>query len=256
MNVRAYLVDDEPLALERLARLLGRMPGVEVVGSTTEPEEAVLAMTHRPPDVCFLDIHMPRLTGFDVLARLPDPPIVIFTTAYDEYALQAFEVSAVDYLLKPVNPKQLERALGKLGRLRGTEGPPRQDVGALLENLAEVLRQKPAAYADRIASRLGERLSFLDVSEVTHFVAEDKLTYAVAGGKRYCVDHTIVQLESRVDPRKFFRVHRRALVSLAWVAEAFALPGGGLSIRLKDAARTELTVARDRARELKSRLGG
>ncbi len=117
MKLRAYLVDDEPLALKRLARLLEQTGRVEVTGSTTVPEEAVEALASSPPDVCFLDIHMPRLNGFEVLARLPIQPMVIFTTAYDQYALKAFAVNSVDYLLKPVDPEQLERALTKIERL-------------------------------------------------------------------------------------------------------------------------------------------
>ena len=105
MKLRAYLVDDEPLALERLRRLLERTGRVEVAGSTTEPEEALAALTADPPDVCFLDIQMPRLNGFEVLARLPSQPMVVFTTAYDQYALKAFSVNSVDYLLKPVEPE-------------------------------------------------------------------------------------------------------------------------------------------------------
>src|SRR5271157_5834858 len=120
MKLRAYLVDDEPLALERLRRMLERTGRVEVTGSTTEPEQAVVALTADPPDVCFLDIQMPRLDGFEVLARLPSQPIVVFTTAYDQYALKAFGVNSVDYLLKPVEPESLERALKKVERLRGS----------------------------------------------------------------------------------------------------------------------------------------
>jgi two-component system, LytTR family, response regulator len=104
MSLRAYLVDDEPLAIARLRRLLAESGRVEVIGSATDPEEAVEALTLSPPDVCFLDIHMPRLNGFEVLARLPSQPIVVFTTAYDQYALEAFAVNSVDYLLKPVDP--------------------------------------------------------------------------------------------------------------------------------------------------------
>ena len=104
MKLRVYLVDDEPLALERLRRLLQNTGRVEVVGFTTKPEEAVAALSTNPPDVCFLDIQMPRLNGFDVLARLPSQPIVVFTTAYNQYALQAFSENAVEYLLKPVEP--------------------------------------------------------------------------------------------------------------------------------------------------------
>lgn len=255
MKLRAYLVDDEPLALERLRRLLEHTGRVEVTGSTTEPEQAVAELTLHPPDVCFLDIQMPRLTGFDVLARLPSQPFVIFTTAYDQYALQAFGVNSVDYLLKPVDPEVLERALQKVERLRGAGSFAAPDLQALLRNLTDLLRESKPEYLERIASRLGDRLWFLDLPRVTHFYAEDKLTYAVSEGKAYSVDHAIAELEKKLDPKKFVRIHRSTLVNVAWIKEVSALPGGGLNIRLKDGKDTDLTVARDRAREFKARLG-
>ena len=141
MKLRVYLVDDEPLALERLRRLLKNTGRVEVVGFTTKPEEAVAALTRDPPDVCFLDIEMPRLNGFDVLARLPSQPIVVFTTAYNQYALQAFGENAVDYLLKPVEPETLERALNKVERLRGAGQAAQPDLQALLRQITDSLRQ-------------------------------------------------------------------------------------------------------------------
>jgi two-component system LytT family response regulator len=255
MKLRAYLVDDEPLALERLRRLLDRTGRVEVTGSTTEPEKAVAALTEDPPDVCFLDIQMPRLNGFEVLARLPSQPIVIFTTAYDQYALKAFGVNSVDYLLKPVEPEALDRALEKVERLRasGQLAPP--DFQALLRKLADSLHQTKPEYLERIASRLGDRLWFLDLVRVTHFYAEDKLTYAVSEGKSYCVDYAITELERKLDPRKFFRIHRSTVVNLDWVKEIASLPGGALNLRLKDGKETDLTVARDRAREFKTWVG-
>jgi two-component system LytT family response regulator len=255
MRLRAYLVDDEPLALERLRRLLERTGRVEVTGSTTEPEQAVAALTSDPPDVCFLDIQMPRLTGFDVLARLPSQPFIIFTTAYDQYALQAFGVNSVDYLLKPVDPESLDRALQKVERLRGAGSFAQPDLQALLKNLTDLLHASKTEYLERIASRLGDRLWFLDLPRVTHFYAEDKLTYAVSEGKAYSVDFAIAELEKRLDPKKFVRIHRSTLLNVDWINEVATLPGGGLNVRLKDAKATDLTVARDRAREFKARLG-
>jgi two-component system, LytTR family, response regulator len=255
MKLRAYLVDDEPLALERLRRLLERTERVKVIGSTTEPEEAVVALTADPPDVCFLDIQMPRLNGFEVLARLPSQPMVIFTTAYDEYALKAFGVNTIDYLLKPVEPESLERALDKVERLRGLGQLTPPDLQALLSQLTVSLRDARPEYPDRIASRLGDRLWFIDLDRVAYFYAEDKLTYAVSEGKAYCVDHAIAQLERKLDPRKFLRIHRGTVVNLAWIKEVTSLPGGGLNVRLKDARNTDLTVARDRARDFKARIG-
>jgi two-component system, LytTR family, response regulator len=255
MKLRAYLVDDEPLALDRLRRLLQKTGRVEVIGSTTEPEQAVAALTADPPDICFLDIHMPRLNGFDVLARLPRQPIVIFTTAYSQYALKAFGVNSVDYLLKPIELESLERALEKVEVLRDSGRPISSDFEALLKQVSDSLREARPEHPGRIASRLGERLWFLGLDQVTHFYAEDKLTYAVSEGKAYCVDHTIADLEKKLDPKKFFRIHRSTVVNLAWIEEVSSLPGGALNIRLKDGKNTDLTVARDRAREFKTRAG-
>jgi two-component system, LytTR family, response regulator len=255
MTLRAYLVDDEPPAIERLQRLLQKTGRVQVIGSATEPEQAVEALSADPPDVCFLDIEMPRLTGFEVLARLPSQPIVVFTTAYNQYALQAFAVNSVDYLLKPVDPDSLERALGKIERLRNSAQVSQPDFQALFQQLADSMRRTKPEYPDRIASRLGDRLWFLDADRITHFYAEDKLTYAVSDGKIYCVDHTISELESKLNPRIFTRIHRGTLVNLSWIKEVASLTGGALSVRLKDVNKTELTVARDRAREFREKIG-
>jgi two-component system, LytTR family, response regulator len=198
---------------------------------------------------------MPRLNGFEVLARLPSQPVVVFTTAYNQYALQAFAVNSVDYLLTPIDPDSLERALTKIERLRSSAQVSQPDFQALFQQLADSLRETKPEYPDRIASRLRDRLWFLDLDQVTHFYAEDKLTYAVSEGKVYCVDHTIAELESKLDPRLFSRIHRGTLVNLGWIKEVALLPGGALNVRLKDAKSTELTVARDRAREFKEKVG-
>ena len=255
MSLRAYLVDDEPLALERLRRLLQQTGRVEVMGSTTVPEEAVAALTRNPPDICFLDIQMPRLNGFDVLAKLPRQPIVVFTTACSRYALKAFGVNSVDYLLKPVELEALERAISKVETLRRAGGASQADLEGLLKQIAGSVREPRPEYPERIASRLGDRIWFLDLKNVTHFYAEDKLTYAVCQGKPYCVDHAISDLEGKLDPHKFFRIHRSTVVNLAWIKEVTSLPGGMLNVRLKDGKDSDLTVARDRAREFKERVG-
>jgi two-component system LytT family response regulator len=226
-----------------------------VTGSTTEPEQAVAALTADPPDACFLDIQMPRLNGFDVLAQLRRQPIVIFTTAYDQYALRAFGVNSVDYLLKPIEPEAVKRAIGKIEALRESGQVVQPDIQILLKQIMESVREAAPKYPERIASRLGDRIWFLDLSDITHFYAEDKLTYAVSDDKVYCVDHAIADLEKELDPRNFFRIHRSTVVNLAWIQEVASLPGGMLNIRLKDTKGTDLTVARDRAREFKMRVG-
>jgi two-component system, LytTR family, response regulator len=242
-----FVVDDEPLAVQRLVALLRKSGRVEVAGSATDPAEAIRALEAAPVDVLFLDIHMPEIDGFDLLERLERPPLVVFTTAHDEHALRAFQVLAIDYLLKPVQRAELERALDKLERLATGLGGGREPLSALLE----MVRGKPPT---RIASRLGDRVTLLDLDRISHFYAADKLTYAVAGGREHVIDETLSALERRLDAGAFVRIHRGVLVNAGFVAELLT-DGGGLVVRLRDEAATQLPVSRDRVRALKDKLG-
>ncbi len=246
--IRAFVVDDEPLAVKRLIRMLRETGRVEVVGGSSDPVDALAALSSDSVDALFLDIQMPGMTGFEMLAMMDPQPMVVFTTAYDQYALQAFEVNSVDYLLKPIEERHLARALDKIERLRATPGPP-PDWKALLAQLAA------GGYPERIASRLGDRIQILELSHVTHFFAQDKLTYAATEAKNYVVDYTVSDLEQKLSPRSFCRIHRSTLVNLAWVREMDAWFGGRVLVRLKDAKSTELQVPRERVSELKRRLG-
>jgi two-component system LytT family response regulator len=259
--LRAYLVDDEPLAIERLERMLGSFDGLSIAGRATDPAAALDFLggaSGTSIDVLFLDIQMPGLNGFELLARLPEQPFVIFTTAYDEYALRAFQENAIDYLMKPIEAETLARALKKLDRLRPIAKPGWQQspqFPALLKELAASLRGERPGYPHRIASRVGERISFLDVDAVSHFLAQDKLTYAVVNCHPHCIDQTISKLERRLDPAKFLRIHRAALVNVDWIHEVNSWFAGKVMLTLKDAQHTQLTVARDRVRALKLHLG-
>ncbi len=246
IGMKAFLVDDEELALKRLKRLLEATGRITVIGMRTDPVDAIQAISDTSPDLLFLDIEMPGLSGFEMLAQLDPQPLVIFTTAYDRYALQAFGVNSVDYLLKPVEASHLDRALGKIDRIRaGAE--PRPELRHLLAQLS--------AYPERVSSRVGDRVEFVDLSRVTHFFAKDKLTYAATPAKNYAVDYTIQQLEQKLDPRRFVRIHRATLVNIGYVQELHTWFGGRYLIRLKDDKRTEITVARDRVRILREKLG-
>jgi two-component system LytT family response regulator len=246
--LRAYIVDDERLAIGRLIRLLDATGRVRLAGSATDPETALTELRDREVDVLFLDIQMPGLTGFELLERLDRNVPVIFTTAYDQYALDAFSTNSVDYLLKPIEAERLDRALDKLARL-AAQPPP--DVRALARQLAAELGSRPGL--ERLASRVGERTTVLEIPRIAYFYSKDKLTFASSGGRDHIVDSTLAELEQRLDPRRFVRIHRSAIVNLSFVTELF--PGvDGLIVRLKD-GKTELSVARDRARQLKERLG-
>jgi two-component system LytT family response regulator len=252
--IRAYLVDDEPLAVERLARLLAATGRVQVAGSAIEPAAAVEHLRGHTVDVLFLDIHMPELTGFDLLAQLDSPPLVVFTTAYDEHALAAFEANSVDYLLKPVDPQRLARAVDKVElMLAGGRNATGADVQALARELLAQLATGRAA--DRIPSHAGDRILLLDLTRITHFVAHDKLTFAVVNGREHVVDRSLAELEETLDSRRFLRVHRSTIVNIAAIQEIDRLADDRVMVRIKDEKRTELPVARERVKELRRRLG-
>ncbi|HLG99072.1 MAG TPA: LytTR family DNA-binding domain-containing protein [Bryobacteraceae bacterium] len=253
--MRAFLVDDEPLALKRLSRLLAATGRVEIAGRSSDPEEAIPAILAAKPDVLFLDIEMPAMSGFEMLSRIHPQPVVVFTTAYDQYALEAFGFNSIDYLLKPIEAAQLDRALDKIERIRRS-AEPRPDVTELLSRVAALASPaKQPEYPDRIASRIGERIEFIDLSRVTHFFASDKLTYAATAPKNYVVDATIQDLEQKLDPRKFIRIHRSTLLNVDYIHELHTWFAGRMLVRLKDEKKTELSVSRDRVKSLKDRLG-
>ncbi len=253
--MRTFLVDDEPLALKRLARMLTATGRVEIAGQSSDPAQALQAIRAARPDVLFLDIEMPGMTGFQMLSHLDPQPLVVFTTAYGQYALEAFGVNSIDYLLKPIEAAQLDRALDKVERMRrGAE--PRPEIRELLDRVAALAGQgAQPLYPDRIASRIGERVEFVDLKKVTHFFASDKLTYASTAAKNYVIDHTIQELEQKLDPRKFLRIHRATLLNVDYIHELHSWFAGRMMVRLKDEKRTELGVSRDRVRALKERLG-
>jgi two-component system LytT family response regulator len=248
--MRAYIVDDERLAVERLTRLLNATGRVEIVGAETDPEPALAFLQAHPVDVLFLDIQMPGLTGFELLERLDRDVTVVFTTAYDRYAIDAFGVNSIDYLLKPIEPERLDRALDKVERFAGQASP---DMRALARELAAHLA--PTRRLERVASRVGERTTVLDVVRISHFTSKDKLTFAVVNGHEHVIDYTLADLEGALDPRRFARIHRATIVNIAFVQELFPAVDGGVLVRLKDDRKTELSVARDRVRDLKGRLG-
>ena len=249
-RLRAFVLDDEPLAVKRLVRLLAATGRVDVVGSATDPAQAVAELGGTPVDVVFLDIQMPGLTGFEVVERLAGDIIVVFTTAYDRHAVQAFETSAADYLLKPIEPARLERTLDRIERRRAE---PAGDLRGVVERVVRELRGP--SFLEHLASRTGDRVRLVPVAQVTHVAARDRATYAVTAAGEHMLDVSIVELERRLDPSKFTRIHRGTLVNLAWIGELHADFGGRLIVRLRDDRRTELPVSRDRVRALKERLG-
>lgn len=250
-RLRVFLVDDEPLALKRLSRLLLETEKVEIIGQTTEPLRALQLIPRLELDAIFLDINMPELNGFELLQKLETYPPVIFTTAFDEFALQAFEVFSVDYLLKPIEFERIEKALVKLNQFSPEK--PTENIQKLLANLAQNFARKPL---ERLASRIGGKVQIIDVREITYFFAQDKMTFAQNSENRNLpLDYSLNELENRLDRSTFLRVHRNSIVNANFIKEVYGWFSGSVLIKLKDAKQTEIIVARDRVKVLKEFLG-
>ncbi len=251
MSLRAAIVEDEELARRRLAKLLLRHPEVTLVGEAQSCPEALELVEAQRPDLLFLDIQLEGCTGFELLAQLPEPPLVIFTTSHDEYALQAFAAEGLDYLLKPVEAEDLERALRKLARLTR---PPTGDLEKRLQRLLERAERGAAGAApQRIPVKLGERTLLIDLAQVTHFSAKDKYVFVhTLGGKEYIVEPSIGELEQRLDPRRFVRVHRATLVNVDHVREIQAWFGGKYRLLLGDKGSVEVLVSKGMAANLRA----
>ncbi len=249
--LRIVLIDDEPLARARARRLLAGLPGAAVVGEAGSADEArdVLAATR--PDLVLLDVQMPGEDGFALLRSLDPRPAVVFVTAYDQYAVRAFEENAVDYLLKPFRAERLAAALE---RARRDLAHP-EDVARRLGEVLASLGGGPPLHLERLTVRVGQRQLILRTEEVLWFGAEDKLVFAATADDRHWLDLTLDHLERRLDPRRFARVHRSAIVNLDHAAALRPAFAGTWRLQLDDAARTEVPVSRARARQLRERLG-
>jgi two-component system, LytTR family, response regulator len=250
MTIRTLLVDDEPLAREGMRLHLAGQDDVEVVGESSDGEEAILAIEKLQPDLVFLDIQMPGLDGFGVLESLDVArmPYVIFVTAYDEFALRAFDAHALDYLLKPVDPARLERALDRV-RERVRQPPERTAVDQRLLTLLEELRGR-GDYLRRVVVRSGNKLLILRAEDIDWIEAASNYAQLHVGDKVYTLRETMAGLEARLDPEQFIRVHRSMIVRIDRIRELEPLFQGDYLIVLRDGTRlTSSRTYRDRIRE-------
>lgn len=248
--LRCYAVDDEELSLASLVRLLDATGRTVMVGTATDPVLAVEEIQRVQPDVLFVDIHMPELDGFGLLSELPRPPLVVFTTAYDHHAVRAFEVNSVDYLLKPITTARLAQAIQRLEQ-RVAQQPP--DIAHLVRQLHQGLTSP--SYLRRLCTQQGGESTLIDVAAVSHFLAEDRFTYAVTASGKRLLDASLTELEKRLDPAHFLRVHRSAIVNLDHVQSINRWFGGRLLLRLKGQPAGELRVSRAHVQRLRDALG-
>jgi len=239
--VRALIIDDERLARTELRRLLSQHPEVEIVGEAQNATEARRAIDDVEPDILFLDVQMPGETGFDLLASLESVPLVVFTTAYDEYALRAFEVSALDYLIKPIDPTRLASTMERLlvtwragARDRLSEEPGTDRASA------------PLSPHDRVFVTEGERSWLVELGSIRLFESDGSYTRVFFGQEKPLINRSLNQLEARLDERVFFRANRSQIINLKAVRDIHPWFGGRLMAELEGGR--EVTLSRRRAR--------
>jgi DNA-binding LytR/AlgR family response regulator len=246
--MRVLIVDDETPARERLKRLLATIDGVEVVGEAEDGLQAVEMLEREQPDLVLLDIQMPGLDGFGVIEAVEELPQIVFVTAYDEYAIRAFEVNALDYLLKPFSRERLEQAIRRARAAQAGEESLTSRIAPLLESLA-----KAGRFLSRLAVRDRNRIRVLNVDQVDWIGVEGEETLVHVAGTAYAIRRTLAELETRLDPARFFRAHRSAIVNLDRVQEIIPWFKGGHKLRLTTGA--EVDLSRARARALRKVLG-
>ena len=260
LPLRTVVVDDERLALDELVYLLGQLPDIEIVGQGSDGIQAVGLVEDLEPDVLFLDVQMPGLTGFEAARRIigqPTAPEIVFVTAFDQYAVDAFAVNAVDYLLKPVEPGRLEQAVERTRRrvaTRREEAAPARLTDADLERVVQMVAERQAR-RDRLALKVGERLMLVHADEVIHAsLAGDTITVVTAQLTGVAHYRTLDELQAHLDPAIFWRVHRSHLVNINKIKEIVPWFSRNFLLRMRDAKATEIPVSRAQTKRLRDYL--
>ncbi len=230
MSLKAIIVDDERLARAELKKLLQEFPDIDIVDEAANAAEGVDKIETQNPDIIFLDIQMPGKTGFDLLSDLEKAPHVIFTTAYDEYALKAFEVNALDYLLKPIEPKRLADAVHKL----------QDEISKERAGLNGVNRG-PLTEADQVFVKDGERCWFVKLSEIRLFESVGNYAKVFFSTNKPLILKSLNSLEERLDERVFFRANRKHIINLRWIEKIEPYFNGGLLVELKGGEKIEVS---------------
>jgi DNA-binding LytR/AlgR family response regulator len=247
--IRTVVVDDEQLARQRVKGFLERLDDVRLVGEAGDAAAAIEVIEREQPDLILLDVQMPGGDGFSILQAIKDPPFVIFATAYDDYAIRAFEIEALDYLLKPFSQARLNDAISRV-REKMADGRARADAQAIARAAGP-----GRAYATQIPVHTARKILVLPIQDVLWFAVESRLVYAHVDGKSYMTNFTLRELEERLDPEVFFRAHKSRLVNLQQVKEIARWFGGGYRLVMKDSQSSQVELSRVQARELRARLG-
>lgn len=255
--LRTIVVDDEQLAREELCFLLGSVGGVEVVGQAANGVDALRMVDEHGPDLVLLDVQMPGLTGFEVARRLLQAGVeshVVFVTAYDRHAIEAFDVNAVDYLLKPVESGRLGTAIERVRRRMAAEKPTGRPSAADMDRLLHMIEER-ASRREQLAVKVGDRFLLVQAEDVVHASVENDVitvaTTSLSGTSNY---RTLDELQARLDPGVFWRVHRAHLVNINKIREIVPWFSRNYILKMRDARGTEIPVSRSQTRRLREYL--
>jgi len=261
-DLRAVLVDDERLAREELGFLLGQIAGVEIIGQAADGLEAVETIDRLQPDLVFLDVQMPGLTGFEVARRLLEADAgahIVFVTAFDQHAIEAFEVNAVDYLLKPVDPSRLDTAVQRARRRIAADRPPGGEpltplAADQLERILQLVNERQSR-RERLAIKVGDRLLLVQADDIIYASLADETISVVTGQYTGTSNfRTLDELHARLDPSTFWRVHRSHVVNINKIKEIVPWFSRNYILRMKDEKATEIPVSRMQTRRLREYL--
>jgi two-component system LytT family response regulator len=246
--MRAIIIDDEKLARKGLQHLLKLIPDIQVIAEAANGDEGIEAILQHTPDLIFLDINMPEMNGFEMLAQLERKPYIIFTTAHSEYALEAIQSDAVDYLLKPVDAADLLNAIDKVRKLSAS---PQYDMAQLAK-----LLQPQQQYREKFLMKIGQKYFPVSLNDIAYFFAEDKNVFAVShDGRKFIWDESLDKLEPQLDPEKMYRANRQFIISHKSVEVVHAWFKGKLKLLLKPPVPEELIVSAEKAQAFKSWMG-
>ena len=247
--IRTLIIEDEKPALDRIRGFLATLPDIEILDSTDSGKIAASLIDELKPDLIFLDIHLSDISGIDLFHLISYKPLVIFTTAYNQYAIRAFEVQAIDYLLKPFS---LERLKVAVNRAKETLDGNLSSEKSIKNLLSQWSPQKD--YLKRIPSKIGDRIYIINEDKIVYFASDQKLVFAHLEDTKYLVNYKLEELSARLDPEKFFRIHRSTIVNLNYVQTIEAWFGGGYKMKVRDKQKTELTISRAAGKLLRQKL--
>ena len=249
--ISTLIVEDEQAAAVRLAELIHTRPELKLLGVCASGREAATEIDRLKPRLVFLDVYLPDISGLDVLKILYFQPLIIFTTAYNRFAVDAFELNAVDFLLKPFSAERFNKAVHKALRQLGSGG----QLPALQAYRPIPLLHPEPDFLTRIPSKVGEKIFILNTHHIVYFQSKEKMVLAFRKDDYFIVNYTLEELQNRLDPEQFFRIHRSTIVNINFVESIEPLFGGTYLMRMRDVQHSALSVSRNAGRQIRKKLG-